>query len=145
MSSKVENDVKAINLIISNLSNFSSKAERLLKGKAKGYPDFFDQYRDYLNYLQSLYFETKEITELIHKAPKIPSSGFSLLKLTVILPFFLYLYVIQFYLIFLIWIPIIGGIALYFFINERRKHKMDEILVFNSRLVELLDKHFVNS
>ncbi|MGN6646195.1 MAG: hypothetical protein ACTHJT_06670 [Cytophaga sp.] len=138
--SRLENDIKTINLIISNLDNFSSRAERLLKEKRNGYPDFFDQYCDYLCYLKELHFETKEIKEHIQKAPKIPTSEFPFWKLMIILPLFLYLYIFQFYLIFFIWVFIIGGIALYFFINERRRRKMNQIMVFNSRLIDLLEK-----
>jgi hypothetical protein len=134
----VEKDVKTVNLIISNLEDFSSKADRLLMGKTKGYPDFFDRYSEYLTYLRSLHFEKNEINQLIQNAPKIPAPGFSFIKLLFILPLFLYLYLIQIYLLIFIWIPIAGGIGFYFFINERKKHTMDEILIFNSRLLDLL-------
>jgi len=137
-----EKDIHALNLIISNLQNFSSKADSLLMRKSKSisYPDFFDQYREYIQYLKSLDFEANEITDLLKSTPNIPRIGFSLLKLLILMPFFLYLVIIHIYLLLLIWIPILIGVAVYFFINERRKYKMSEIITFNSRLINLLQE-----
>jgi hypothetical protein len=137
----IEKDLPAVNLIISNLQNFSSKADSLLIGKSKtiSYPDFFDQYREYMMYLKSLDFETKEITELLSNAPKIPETGFSLVKLMVIIPFVLCVFAIQIYLLlYFILVPLLMVAGIFFFIEVRRKHKMSEIVTFNSRLINLL-------
>ena len=138
----IEKDIYALNLIINNLQNFLSKADSLLVGKSKtiSYPDFFDQYREYIAYLKSLDFEVCEITDLLSNSPKIPNTGFSLMKLLIIMPFFLYLYIIQIYLLLFIWIPVLIASVVYFIIREKRKCKMSEIITFNSRLIHLLQE-----
>ncbi|HSY62219.1 MAG TPA: hypothetical protein VK796_10100 [Cytophaga sp.] len=137
----IEKDTVTLYLVISNLKNFSSKADSLQAGKSKtiSYPDFFDQYREYIVYLKSLDFERKEITELLSNAPKIPTTGFSLMKLMIIIPFVLCLFAIQIYLLmYFILVPLLMIAGIFFFTEVRRKCKMSEIITFNSRLVNLL-------